>query len=140
MRATTRIFAAFGIMFSAATLAGAWPATVAGDWVASEKSTGGSLLTLTQGVDANACKRVTGTLKPGNKPVEQVTGSYCPQSGRLVFIRVNAKGAHQAWVGQATGGDGCDAYFSATFSQLAGKTGQLGESAGLIRRAQGCSS
>lgn len=134
---TLRLYSAFLILGAAAVAA--HPNPVTGSWDVYENSAAKTgILTLSQGSETSPCRFVTGTLTPTGKAATQVRGAYCPDSGRLWFVRENAQGAFQAWFVQSTGAHGCDTYFGGTAARLVGKTGTLGDLAVVLHRPDRC--
>ena len=65
-------------------MAANWPTSVVGTWNALADQSN-LTLDITSQATANACKAIAGTLGTDN-----ISGYYCPSSGRFSFLRANA--------------------------------------------------
>jgi len=81
----------FGITLSAgAAVASQWPASVVGTWKAFANQSP-LVLDITNQGNIGACKSISGTIADvasgGQK--NSIQGFYCPESGRITFLRKN---------------------------------------------------
>jgi hypothetical protein len=92
MKTKFKLGAAIAIGFGSslcgsAAYADGWPTSVQGSWLAVAAQTTGTL-TITQPTSTLNCQPISGTLF-GNSTIQ---GFYCPNSGRISFIRVYTNG------------------------------------------------
>ena len=88
------VFGMIGLLWAGMATA-APPASVTGTWSVIGNQTPGSLK-ITQGTAPTQCQPFRGTIYTS----DAVLGYYCPATGRIAFLRMNASGTvTQAWVG-----------------------------------------
>ena len=79
------------IAFSLLAFAANWPTSIVGTWQGTANQSTVKLVITSQG-STGACKAINGTLS--NLPsggASNIQGFYCPQSGRVSFVRKDIK-------------------------------------------------
>jgi hypothetical protein len=104
-----------------------WPNSIVGTWSGLGNQTNLKLVVATQG-GAGVCKAITGTLS--NVPAggdSHVQGFYCPETGRLSFVRKDLKTNDTFQSYSACVSDvGPELHMAGTFAEL-NMAGHLGE-------------
>jgi len=111
------LVAGFSALLAATPAFAAWPNSVVGTWsVTANQST--LALVVTSQASTGACRAIAGTLDdvPSGQD-STIQGFYCPGTGRIQFLRINADGAtFQVYTGNLAG-SGATQRMAGTFAQ-----------------------
>jgi hypothetical protein len=131
MRTNFKLGAAIAVSFGSllcgsAAYADVWPTSVEGSWTAAAAQRTG-LLTITQPTSTLNCQPISGTLFRNST----IQGFYCPNTGRISFIRVYNQGTGNGGAAQYYQGNlsptGSILRIGGTFSTFDTAGGPLGE-------------
>jgi hypothetical protein len=107
---------------SSALAASPYPSSVIGTWnMNANQST--LTLSITKQKGPSPCKNITGTLNDSVNGPADITGFYCPESGRISFLREDptSKNTYQTWTGNLSY-PGSNTYMAGEFAQEVGGT------------------
>jgi len=99
-RTTVGALAAAALLVAHPAMADGWPDTVEGEWQVIGNHHAGTLL-IRQHPGPGQCKPISGEIYE----VDAIEGFYCPDSGRIGFLRYSGKGfpfPKQWWVGNVS--------------------------------------
>jgi hypothetical protein len=122
----TNLFAstifAIAISSSSAFAASPWPASVVGTWTMSANQSS-ITMTISSQKGPSTCKNIKGTLLDSINGPADIEGFYCPDSGRIGFLRESPsnKNSYQAFTGNLSF-PGSPTYMAGTFAQEVGTT------------------
>ncbi|HEY1709893.1 MAG TPA: hypothetical protein VGG10_16610 [Rhizomicrobium sp.] len=124
MRASFGIACALALALSAspAVAAGPFPASVVGIWnINANQST--LTLNIVKQKGTSPCKNIVGVLHDSVNGNADITGFYCPFSGRISFLRMDptSKQTYQTWTGNLSY-PGSTTYMAGEFAQEVGTT------------------
>jgi hypothetical protein len=113
---------ALALSASPALAASPYPANVVGIWnMNANQST--LTLNISKQYGPSPCKNIVGTLHDSIDGNADIKGFYCPQSGRISFLRMDptSKQTYQTWTGNLSY-PGSTTYMAGAFAQEVGGT------------------
>ena len=116
------VIVAVAMSSTCALAASPYPSTVVGSWTMSANQSS-LTLTITRQSGPAACKEIVGTLDDSVNGLSDIEGFYCPDSGRISFLReaTTNKRTYQTFTGN-TSYPGSTTYMAGIFAQEVGTT------------------